>query len=64
MLSLALHPDGNHLVTGSSDKKIKLWSLGSRQCLHTVDDHSDQVRHFTAKALVFTYNQRSQRSGE
>lgn len=44
VLCIATHPDGNHFATGSSDKKVKIWSLPARQCIHTFDDHTDQVR--------------------
>lgn len=27
----------------SSDKTVKIWNAGSRQCVHTFYDHSDQV---------------------
>ena len=27
----------------SSDRKVKVWDWGQRQCMHTFDDHNDQV---------------------
>lgn len=31
------------MTYSSSDKTVKIWNAGSRQCVHTFYDHSDQV---------------------
>ncbi|OZJ02963.1 hypothetical protein BZG36_04519 [Bifiguratus adelaidae] len=33
----------NQIASGSSDKKCKIWDLGMRTCLETMDAHEDQV---------------------
>jgi len=34
---------GNHLYSGSTDKSIRIWDIGSGQCLQTLEGHSDVV---------------------
>jgi len=41
--SVAFSPDNTHFVSASSDKSVKVWDAGSRQCLHTFYEHKDQV---------------------
>ncbi|KAI8866510.1 WD40 repeat-like protein [Ramicandelaber brevisporus] len=41
--SLVLSSDGYHLLSGSSDATVKLWSIGQRRCLTTFALHSDSV---------------------
>lgn len=43
MLSVDFAPDGTHFVSSSSDKSVKVWELSSKQCVHTFNEHSDQV---------------------
>ena len=43
VLSLAISPDGNILVTGSADKTIKLWNLKTGQVLRTLTNHTSWV---------------------
>ena len=43
MLSVACSPDGQALVTGSSDRKVKLWEVGTRSCVQSLAEHTDQV---------------------
>jgi len=33
----------SQIATASSDKTVKVWDMTARQCLHTFDDHADQV---------------------
>jgi len=36
-------PAGGECITGSSDKRVRVWDLGQRQCVYTCKDHADQV---------------------
>jgi len=42
VLSVAFGPD-NTAVSCSADKTVKVWNVGTRQCLHTFHDHTDMV---------------------
>lgn len=41
--SIAFHPDGKQIASGSTDKTIKIWQLSSGQELRTLTGHSDDV---------------------
>ena len=43
VLSVDFCPDNTHFATSSSDRKVKVWDAGSRRCVHTFSEHSDQV---------------------
>eukprot|EP00935_MAST-01C_sp_MAST-1C-sp1_P000163 g163.t1 len=43
VLSVCASPDGQHFATSSSDRKVKIWELSARQCVHTFDNSKDQV---------------------
>ncbi len=47
--SVAISPDGQTLVSGSTDEKIKLWSLSTGEEIYTLTGHSDAVT-----SLVFS----------
>ncbi len=36
-------PDGRHVISGSSDKTLRLWDVTSGQCLRTFEGHTDSV---------------------
>lgn len=40
---MAITPDGNHLVSASEDKTLKIWDLLSGSELHTLSGHNDDV---------------------
>ena len=44
VFSLAISPDGQRLVSGSSDQTIKIWQLSTGRELLTLTRHSDSVR--------------------
>lgn len=52
----AVSPDGNTVVTASSDKSLKVWELASGMLLQTLRDHADQVLgvayHTSGKHIV------------
>ncbi|WWC88328.1 uncharacterized protein L201_003237 [Kwoniella dendrophila CBS 6074] len=41
--SIIFSEDGRHMLTGSSDTTIKLWSLAAHRCLHTFNHHDSSV---------------------
>jgi WD repeat-containing protein 61 len=43
VLSICSSPDGQHFATSGSDRKVKIWDLPARQCVHTFDNSKDQV---------------------
>ena len=42
--SVALAPDGVHIVSGSYDMTAKLWDLASGACVRTLEGHTSSVR--------------------
>ena len=44
VLSVAFSPDGKNFVSGSSDKTVKVWEVGTKKCIHTFNAHADEVR--------------------
>jgi WD40 repeat protein len=43
VISIAISPDGQTLVSGSNDQTIKVWNLRTGQLLRTLSGHSDYV---------------------
>lgn len=43
VLNVAFSPDGKYFVSGSSDRTVKVWELETKQCIHTFNEHTDQV---------------------
>lgn len=43
MRALVFHPNGQHLLSASDDKTIRIWDLVSGRCAKTVDAHSHFV---------------------
>ena len=41
--AVVMSDDGRHMLTGSSDSTIKLWSLAAHRCLHTFNHHTSSV---------------------
>ncbi|KAM3175988.1 hypothetical protein ACTXT7_007381 [Hymenolepis weldensis] len=51
---LCLQYEGDLLVSGSSDSKVRLWDLSTGECLHILEKHHEAVLHlrFRNKILV------------
>ena len=45
--SIAFHPTGDLLATGSEDKTVKVWSVADRQLVRTLEGHKDEVTSVT-----------------
>jgi WD40 repeat protein len=41
--SIAISPDGKTLISGSNDKTIKLWNLGTGDLIGTLSEHTNSV---------------------
>ena len=50
--ALAAAAAGAECVTGSSDKRVRVWDLGQRQCTQTIKDHTDQARALSLSLCV------------
>ena len=38
-----MFPDGRRVVSGSSDKTLKVWDVATGKCLATLEGHSENV---------------------
>jgi WD40 repeat protein len=52
VLSVAISPNGNKLVSGGADKNIKVWNLTSGKLIHTLIDLSWYSNWITAVAIT------------
>jgi WD40 repeat protein len=58
--SIAFSPDGNYLLSGSSDSTIKLWSTETQKLILTMQGHSDYIRSvaFSSQGKCFASGSR------
>ncbi|XP_068127133.1 periodic tryptophan protein 2 homolog isoform X2 [Hyperolius riggenbachi] len=47
MMSLCYSPDGQHIVTGGDDGKVKVWDTSSGFCFVTFTDHTSSITAVT-----------------
>ncbi|EAW70883.1 WD repeat domain 69, isoform CRA_d [Homo sapiens] len=40
---ISFNPQGNHLLTGSSDKTARIWDAQTGQCLQVLEGHTDEI---------------------
>jgi WD repeat-containing protein 61 len=43
VLAVAARPDGGAFATCGADHTVKVWDMADRQCVHTFEEHHDQV---------------------
>ncbi|XP_042260327.1 periodic tryptophan protein 2 homolog isoform X2 [Thunnus maccoyii] len=51
--SLAYSPDGQHIVTGGDDGKVKVWNTNSGLCFVTFTEHTSSVTNVTFTSSGF-----------
>lgn len=52
VLGVAFAPNGQQFASSSSDHTVKVWELAQRQCLHTFNEHNDQVRYCIISNII------------
>jgi WD40 repeat protein len=45
---LAVTPDGQHIISGSADHLVKVWSVATKSLVSTCEGHTDRVNAVTA----------------
>jgi len=52
VLSVDISPDGRLAASGSCDQTVKIWDMGSRQCVSTLSDNSGEVWGVSWKPIL------------
>ena len=47
-----MFPDGRRVVSGSSDKSLKVWDVATGECVATLKGHSGDVRCAASAVLL------------
>ncbi|KAM9767046.1 PWP2 small subunit processome component [Menidia menidia] len=53
MAALAYSPDGQHIVTGGDDGKVKVWNANSGLCFVTFTEHTSSITNVTFTSSGF-----------
>ena len=51
-MSVAVFPDGRHVVSASYDNTLKVWDVATGKCVATLKGHSDRVRCAASTVLL------------
>ena len=43
MNAVAVTPDGQHIISGGGDKRVRVWSVASKSLVSTCEGHRDRV---------------------
>jgi len=43
VIPIAMTSDGSKIISGSADKSVKVWSLGTGQCINTFKGYTNAV---------------------
>ncbi|MFN5984303.1 MAG: T9SS type A sorting domain-containing protein [Fluviicola sp.] len=41
--NVEITPDNNYVISGSNDKKVKIWDINTGTLIHTISDHTDRI---------------------
>jgi WD40 repeat protein len=48
---------GQQLISGSTDRRVKVWDLGARQCVDTIQEHQDTVNKIRCNTIWIIIHQ-------
>ena len=53
LFSVAVHPNGSQIYTGSADKTVKVFDTNGGNVIRSLDGHTDAVKAVTNSGLVY-----------